>query len=247
MGLENIHPTILTRVKAQLPAEAVITGIAAVTAVEASFTVEYKEQTRSVRMPKVDINQLFDFRIAEVTATEGEPLKDVVARLSAKYELYLVDGTDYDVGAVVVAFNGQSTYRESLTVLYSSVSLFGSFAFTVTDKNKVARPTCKLVVNLDEERLKLALASYVFDGKGKVFASGKLSKSFSKTASAHVGGLGLPLTLSAGDLADAEVLDDVHDGISRLCIIKTPAGVILPVRYKTTAADTVAFKVAEEA
>lgn len=243
MALENVHPQVLERVQKQMPAEAVIKAAMSDTQTNSIFVVEYKGKERNVPMAKTDIDKYFGlFQQPEIAAGAGDAYSDVLLAFSAKYNLCLVPGIDYEVPEGTLAFEADHAHRFVLNILEDSISLFGDCIFEIKDRNQAPVMPVWVAPTLDDKTVALVLAGKVIDGAGKVFTGNQLTSAFSKKVVDLLVSLDVPGKFKATDFGTAVVLDDVDDGVSRMVLVRILKGQQLAIRYTSTDKDRPTFK-----
>lgn len=229
MALENVHPEVLERVKHQLPEGYTVLSAESESESVAAFTVEKNGITQKAKMSKGNLLRVMIHKAPEVSAREGDPLGLVIQELSDTYKLHLLDKVDYDVEDTLVAFAGKDQYQVSVSMLESSISLSGVLIFTVKNKDAAVRSQECVVVDLEEQRVRLALAGKVFQVPEGIDEG--ISDKFAEDLSAFVNSLGFELLLAMQDFQEAIVVSQLNDGISNLAILQFSSGLITPVRW----------------
>lgn len=231
MALENVHPEVLARIKNQLPAGYTVLSAEAESESVAVFTVEKNGLNQKAKMDKGNLLRVMAHKAPEVAASEGDHLSLVIQELSDTYGLHLLDKVDYDVEGALVQFGDKAQCQVSVPILPSSISLSGALIFTVKSKDAPVRSQECIAVDLEEQRVRLALAGKVFqvaDGVGEH----SVSQEYAEMLSAFVNSLGFKLKLSAEDFQEATVVSELNDGISQLVILQFSSGLITPVRWQ---------------
>jgi hypothetical protein len=231
MGLEKVHPQVLTRVKDQLPEGYTLVDAVATSESVAVFTVEKDGVLGKATMPKVNLLDLLKGRVIDITATQGESLDKVVLELADKYRIHLVSGTDYDVGNQVVDFQGGCSYQVSVPTLASSVSVMGALIFVVRDEVQPCSALEHTSFDVEGARVRLALAGKIFKVEAPEVAEDGLSMTLCEDAAAFIGGLGFDYKPTVEDFFDAKVQVITKDTVSDLAIVQLPSGLIVPVRF----------------
>lgn len=229
MALENVHPEVLDRIKKQLPEGFTVLKAEAESESVAAFTVEKDGITQKAKMSKGNLLRVMVHKTPEVSASEGDPLSLVVQELSDAYKLHLLDKVDYDVEDAVVTFAGKDQYQVSVPMLNTSISLSGVLIFTVKNKEAAVRSQECIAVDLEEQRLRLALAGKVFEFADAV--NNGVSQEYAEALSDFVDTLGFKVLLSVEDFQEATVVCVLNDGISNLAILQFSSGLVTPVRW----------------
>lgn len=230
MALENVHPVFLERLKKQLPQGYSVLRAESESESAAVFFVEKDGQTQKAKMNKGNLLQVMVRRAPEVSAREGDPLNLVIQELADAYDLHLLDKVDYDVEGAVVEFGSKAQYQVSVPMLESSISLTGVLIFTVKNKDAPERSKECIAVDLEEQRVRLALAGKIFEAADA--PEERVPDDLAEKASTFVNSLGFKMSLSAEDFAEAEVVCQLKDGISNLLILQFVDGLVAPVRWK---------------
>jgi hypothetical protein len=230
MALENVHPEILARIQKQLP-EGYTVKSATAEPTRTAFLVEKDDVTQLAYMSKGNLLQVMSRKAPEVVASEGDPLGSIIQELSDTYQLHLLDKVDYNVNGALVEFAGKDQYQVSVPMLSSSTSLSGALIFTV--KNKAAQPRSqeRAAVDLEEQRIRLALAGKVFEVDRGIGVHG-VSQEYAEMLSDFISALGFKLKLLAEDFQEAIVVSELNDGISLVAILQFSSGLVVPVRWK---------------
>jgi hypothetical protein len=234
MALENVHPVVLERIKNQLPDGFTVLSAVAESESKTAFLVEQNGITQKAYMLKGNLLQVMAHKAPEVSAKEGDLLGAVVQELSDAYQLHLLDKVDYNVDDLLVEFVGKDQVQVSVSILPTSTSLSGVLIFTVRNKDAAARPLKQSTLDLEEHRVRLALAGKVFEvtDPEPVNPDKTLTQEFAEQLEEFVGSLGFTTPPTADDFQLADVLSQLHDGISALVIIKLPSDLVVPVRWK---------------
>lgn len=231
MALENVHPEVLARIKKQLP-EGYAVMKATAEATRTAFLVEKNGATQLAYMSKGNLLQVLAHKAPEVSASEGDPLGSIVQALSDAYQLHLLDKVDYNVDGLLVEFVGKDQCQVSVPMLPTSTSLSGALIFTVKNKDAQPRSSEQAAVDLEEQRIRLALAGKVFQVAQAVDVDHTLTLELSEPAAEFVNSLGFKLRLEVDDFQKATVVSQLNDGISNLVIIQFSGGLVVPVRWK---------------
>jgi hypothetical protein len=229
MALENVHPEVLERVKQQLPKGYTVLSAESESESVAAFTVEKNGITQKAKMSKGNLLRVLVHKAPEVSAREGDPLGLVIQELSDAYKLHLLDKVDYNVEDTLVAFAGKNQYQVSVPMLDTSISLSGVLIFTVKNKDAVVRSQECVAVDLEEQRVRIALAGKVFLVADPV--KDGVSQEYAEMLSDFVNSLGFKLVLAAEDFQEATVVSQLNDGISNLVILQFLSGLVVPVRW----------------
>lgn len=231
MSLENVHPEFLARIKKQLPEGYTVLSAEPESESVAAFTVEKDGVRQKARMNKGNLLRVMVHKAPEVSANEGDSLSLVIQELSDTYSLNLLDKVDYDVEDTKVVFAGRTQYQVSVPILSTSISLSGVLIFTVKNKEAPVRSTECIAVDLEEQRVRMALASKVFGVTDAVNIDHSLSQEYAEQLSGFVNSLGFKLSLAVEDFQEATVVSQLNDGISNLIILQFSSGLVVPVRW----------------
>lgn len=230
MALENVHPEVLARIKKQLPeGYAVLSATAEAT--HTAFLVERNGKTQLAHMSKGNLLQVMAHKAPEVSASEGDSLGSIIQELSDAYQLHLLDKVDYNVDGALVEFVGKDQCQVSVPMLATSTSVCGALIFTVKNKDAQPRSSERAAVDLEEQRIRLALAGKVFQVADAVGEHG-VSQEYAEQLSEFTNSLGFKLVLEAEDFQEAIVVSQLNDGISKLAILQFSGGLVVPVRWK---------------
>lgn len=229
MSLENVHPEFLARIKKQLPEGYTVLSAEPESESVAAFTVEKDGVRQQAKMSKGNLLRVMVHKAPEVSANEGDPLGLVIQELSDTYSLHLLDKVDYDVEDAKVAFAGRTQYQVSVPILATSISLSGVLIFTVKNKEAPVRSAECIAVDLEEQRVRMALAGKVFQVADAV--NDGLSQEYAEQLSDFVNSLGFKLSLTVEDFKEATVVSQLNDGISNLVILQFSSGLVVPVRW----------------
>lgn len=229
MSLENVHPEFLARIKKQLPEGYTVLSAEPESESVAAFTVEKDGVRQQAKMSKGNLLRVMVHKAPEVSANEGDPLGLVIQELSDTYSLHLLDKVDYDVEDTKVAFAGRTQYQVSVPILATSISLSGVLIFTVKNKEAPVRSAECIAVDLEEQRVRMALAGKVFQVADAV--NDGLSQEYAEQLSDFVNSLGFKLSLTVEDFKEAMVVSQLNDGISNLVILQFSSGLVVPVRW----------------
>lgn len=229
MSLENVHPEFLARIKKQLPEGYTVLSAEPESESVAAFTVEKDGVRQQAKMSKGNLLRVMVHKAPEVSANEGDPLGLVIQELSDTYSLHLLDKVDYDVEDTKVAFAGRTQYQVSVPILATSISLSGVLIFTVKNKEAPVRSAECIAVDLEEQRVRMALAGKVFQVADAV--NDGLSQEYAEQLSDFVNSLGFKLSLTDEDFKEATVVSQLNDGISNLVILQFSSGLVVPVRW----------------
>lgn len=229
MSLENVHPEFLARIKKQLPEGYTVLSAEPESESVAAFTVEKDGVRQQAKMSKGNLLRVMVHKAPEVSANEGDPLGLVIQELSDTYSLHLLDKVDYDVEDTKVAFAGRTQYQVSVPILATSISLSGVLIFTVKNKEAPVRSAECIAVDLEEQRVRMALAGKVFQVADAV--NDGLSQEYAEQLSDFVNSLGFKLSLAVEDFKEATVVSQLNDGISNLVILQFSSGLVVPVRW----------------
>jgi hypothetical protein len=229
MALENVHPEVLERVRHQLPEGYTVLSAESESESVATFTVEKNGITQKAKMSKGNLLRVMVNRAPEVSAREGDPLGLVVQELSDTYKLHLLDKVDYDVEDTLVTFAGKDQYQVSVPMLDTSISLSGVLIFTVKNKDATVRSQECIAVDLEEQRVRIALAGKVFLVDDPV--KDGVSQEYAEMLSDFINSLGFKLVLTVEDFQEAIVVSQLNDGISNLAILQFSSGLVVPVRW----------------
>jgi hypothetical protein len=231
MSLENVHPEFLARIKKQLPEGYTVLSAEPESESVAAFTVEKDGIRQQAKMSKGNLLRVMVHKAPEVSANEGDPLGLVIQELSDAYNLHLLDKVDYNVEDTKVAFGGRPQYQVSVPILATSISLSGVLIFTVKNKEAPVRSTECVAVDLEEQRVRMALAGKVFQVADAVNDDQTLSQEYAEQLSTFVNSLGFKLRLAAEDFQEATIVSQLNDGISNLVILQFADGLVAPVRW----------------
>jgi len=229
MSLENVHPEFLARIKKQLPEGYTVLSAEPESESVAAFTVEKDGVRQQAKMSKGNLLRVMVHKAPEVSANEGDPLGLVIQELSDTYSLHLLDKVDYNVEDTKVAFAGRTQYQVSVPILATSISLSGVLIFTVKNKDAPVRSAECIAVDLEEQRVRMALAGKVFQVADAV--NDGLSQEYAEQLSDFVNSLGFKLSLAVEDFKEATVVSQLNDGISNLVILQFSSGLVVPVRW----------------
>jgi hypothetical protein len=232
MALENVHPEVLARITKQLPEGYTVLSAESESETSAVFAVEKNGVRQKAKMSKGNLLRVMAHKAPEVSASEGDSLSLVIQELSDAYGLHLLDKVDYDVEDKVVEFDGKPQYLVSVPMLDTSISLSGVLIFTVKDKTAAPRPAECIAVDLEEQRVRLALGGKVFQVADPVGVDNHLSQELAEKVAEFVNSLGFKLSLEVDDFQNAEVISQLNDGISNLIILQLSGGLVTPVRWK---------------
>lgn len=232
MALENVHPEVLERIKRQLPEGYTVLSAASESESVAAFTVEKNGITQKAKMSKGNLLRVMIHKTPEVSAREGDPLGLVIQELSDTYKLHLLDKVDYDVEGALVSFAGKDQYQVSVPMLDTSVSLSGALIFIIKSKDAPVRSQECIDVDLDEQRIRLALAGKVFEAANPVNIDQTLFMQLAEELSEFVNSLGFKRVLTDEDFREAMVISQLNDGISNLIILQFKDGLVVPIRWQ---------------
>lgn len=229
MALENVHPEVLDALKNQLPEGYTVLSAESESESTAAFTVEKNGVTQKAKMSKGNLLRVMVHKAPEVSAREGDPLNLAIQELSDTYKLHLLDKVDYNVEDTLVSFAGKDRYQVSVPMLDTSISLSGVLIFTVKNKDAAVRSQECIAVDLEEQRVRLALAGKVFQVADAV--EDGVSQEFAEMLSDFVNSLGFKLPLAVEDFQEATVVSQLNDGISNLVVLQLSSGLVTPVRW----------------
>jgi hypothetical protein len=236
--MNNVHPRILGSILARLQEGSVIKSAKSVSADNSVFEVEQGGATRELTVPKVDVSTYLAGQTIEIMAKAGDRWETIMERVSAKYRLFLVPGVDYTTDTAKVEFSEADSAVKTYEVLPDSISLKGSITVKAICGTQRARPAIAVCCALDEQKTQLALVSKVFPAHEVILIGpGGLPAGFCDGLIEHLTDLGIELIPSAQDLAGAEVIDLINDGVSDLAIVKTASEQMWFVRYRLLSAS----------
>ena len=236
--MNNVHPRILGSILARLPEGSVIKSAKSVSTDNSVFEVEQGGATRELTVPKVDVYTYLAGQDIEIVAKAGDRWETIMERVSSKYRLFLVPGVDYTTDTAKVELSDEGSVKKMYEVLPDSVSLKGNIVVKVMCETQRARPTIAVCCALDEQKTQLALVSKVFPARNVILIGpGGLSAGFCDGLVEHLMDLGVELIPTAEDLAGAEVVDLINDGVSDIAIVKTASEQMWFVRYRLLSAS----------
>lgn len=236
--MNNVHPRILGSILSRLQEGSVIKSAKSVSADHAVFEVEQDGVTRELTVPKVDVYTYLAGQAIEIVAKAGDRWETIMERVSTKYRLFLVPGVDYATDTAAVEFGDEGSVMKMYEVLPDSISLKGSIMVKVMCGSQRTRPTIAVCCSLGEQKTQLALVSKVFESHDIILIGpGGLPAGFCDGLVDHLMELGVELIPTAEDLAGAEVVDLINDGVSDLAIVKTASEQMWFVRYRLLSAS----------
>lgn len=236
--MNNVHPRILGSILSRLQEGSVIKSAKSVSADNSVFEVEQGGAVRELTVPKVDVSTYLAGQTIEIVAKSGDRWETIMERVSTKYRLFLVPGVDYAPDTAKVEFSEADSAIKVYDVLPDSVSLKGSITVKVVCGTQRARPTIAVCCALDEQKTQLALVSKVFPAHEVILIGpGGLPAGFAASLIEDLKEMGIELIPTTEDLAGAEVVDLIHDGVSDLAIVKTASEQMWFVRYRLMSAS----------
>jgi len=193
--------------------------------------------TKRSRVMKADIGLRFAKVQPSVRAKEGESINEVIQRFSDKYGLYLLPGIDYDLVRQPVRFS-ESLDKNKVVVslVISDVALgwYGKVSIDVLNEERVRTVAGVATSVIENMRLAVALSSKVFTGEENVLTPGRdaLTLNFVRRVYDYLKECGIK-SLKPQSLGQAQLIDLISDGISKIAVIKPVDGPGLFIRYDT--------------
>lgn len=234
MSITNVHPRILEGLENNLPKRSKLVEIVSTSLTHGviRYTNEYGT-TISSEVEKTQVDGKINNRHLRLGASEGEKVGDLIAKMCriASDFLPMVNGVDYDMGDLVVAFDENGEHEVTITILPDSPFLVGSFAVTFVNRDVPETTTEPLISTGLVSRDMFILLGEEFDVEGEFVVDNRLSEAAVASIIAYAKTRGGFKVLTKEILEKAPVRDTGDDGLTKHISIDTIYG-SFGIRYK---------------
>lgn len=238
MSKLNIHPTLLTNIRSQIPK---------------GFQLSYsksKDLNRSVigvrstsgelieqYIDKAPIADLFKTINTRFVVEDGDTVESIIKKIIARYDLPILEGIDLHHWGDRVRFVGRDSYSYTLRVPEDSIIYKGGVDVVLIKPTEVPEDIGLVGLGTSIMQAKMVLMSkpWKLSNDKLIFTGNRLTKRFRDLIFTNLP-TRLQRKVTQEQLADAVVVDYLHDGISDVCFVKIGKEVF-PIRYKTIESD----------